>query len=122
MDRTASDDSLSVTLYWQATGSVSRDYTVFVHLSSPEGELVAQHDSPPLLPTSLWIPGGQVIDAHALVLPADLPPDEYQIRLGLYHWPDVERVPVVASSDLIEANSALLLGYVSLSSSQASDG
>jgi hypothetical protein len=122
MDRTASDDSLSVTLYWQATGSVSRDYTVFVHLSSPEGELVAQHDSPPLLPTSLWIPGGQVIDAHVLVLPADLPPDEYQIRLGLYHWPDVERVPVVASSDLIEANSALLLGYVSLSSSQASDG
>lgn len=122
LDRIASDDSLSMTLYWQAADSVPRDCTVFVHLLSPESELITQHDSPPLLPTSLWIPSIQVIDAHTLALPADLPPGEYQIRVGLYHWPDMERVPIVASSDLDEANSTLLLGYISLNNSQAPDG
>jgi hypothetical protein len=118
LDKTASDDTLSVTLYWQAAVSVSGEYTVFVHLSSPEGELVAQHDSPPRLPTSLWIPGTQVIDAHTLVLPADLPLAEYQIRVGLYYWPDLERVPIVASSGLDASNDALLLRAVALGTLQ----
>ena len=110
----ATDNRLSVILYWQATGNIPRDYTVFVHLLSPEGKLVAQHDSPPLLPTSLWVPGIQVTDAHTLALPVDLPPGEYQIRVGLYHWPDMERVPILASSSLDKANNTLLLTEQSL--------
>jgi len=106
---TAPDNSLSVTLYWQALGGVARDYTIFVHLLSPEGELVAQHDSPPLLPTSLWVPGIQVTDAHTLILPLELLSDAYQIRVGLYHWPDLERVSIIASGDLDRTSDTLLL-------------
>jgi hypothetical protein len=105
----ASSNILTTTLYWKATGTVSRDYTVFVHLFSPEGELVAQHDSPPLLPTSLWVSDTTVIDIHTLALPTELSPVDYEIRVGLYHWPDLERVPIVDSGDLDEADNALLL-------------
>jgi hypothetical protein len=118
---TAQDNSLSVTLYWQAVGDIFRDYTGFVHLLSPEGKLVAQHDSPPLLPTSLWVPGIQVIDAHMLLLPTDLPSSIYQIRVGLYHWPDLERVHIITSGCLDAANDVLLLGYISFGDAQTLD-
>jgi hypothetical protein len=118
---TAPNNSFLVTLYWQAASDIPRDYTVFVHFLSPEGELIAQHDSPPLLPTSFWVPGTQVPDAHTLVLPTELLSNAYQIRIGLYHWPDLERVPVVASGCLDAANDVLLVGRISLGDAQTPD-
>ncbi len=113
LDNTA--NNLTVTLYWEATGSVPGDYTVFVHLMSPEGELVAQHDGPPLLPSSLWIPGSRVIDTHTLALAPDLPLADYQIHVGLYHWTDPgERVPIVAPGNAIEMSNTLAIGDISL--------
>ena len=109
----AADNALSITLYWQATGDVSADYTAFVHLVSSTGELVAQHDSPPRLPTSLWLPGVPVVDGHALMLPPDLPPGDYAIRVGLYHWPDLERVPILESACHDASNESPLLAYIS---------
>lgn len=116
LDETVSGDNLLISLYWKATAPLSKDYTVFVHLLSPEGELVAQHDSPPPSPTSSWIPGTQVIDMHRLTLPVE--PTHYEIRVGLYDWPDLERAPIVASGCLDAANDVLLLGHVSFNSSQ----
>ncbi len=110
LERTASENTLLATLYWQATGNVSNDYTVFVHVLSPDGELIAQHDSPPLLPTSLWVAGNPVVDVHPVTLPADLPSTDYEIRVGLYHWPDLERVPIVDANGLDSSNDTLLLG------------
>ena len=110
-------NDVAMTLYWQATGDVLADYTVFVHLLSPEGDLVAQHDSPPLLPTSLWVPGARVVDSHTLALPAALSPGDYQIRVGLYRWPDLKRLAVVASGCLDATNDALLAGYLSFGGS-----
>jgi len=107
------DNVLSITLYWQATGDVAADYTAFVHLVSSAGELVAQHDSPPNLSTSLWLPGVPVADTHTLTLPAELPPGDYEVRLGLYHWPDLERVPVVVPGCRNASDDALLLAYIS---------
>ena len=118
---TAPDNNLSVTLYWQAVSSVPKDYTVFVHVLSPEGELVAQHDSPPLLPTSLWVPGIQVANTHTLMLPTELVSGVYQIRVGLYHWPDLERVSIIASGCLNATNDTLLVGHISFGSAQTLD-
>jgi hypothetical protein len=118
---TAPDSTLSPTFYWQASSDVARDYTVFVHLLSPEGDLVAQHDSPPRLPTSLWVPGIQVRDFRTLILPTPLPSAVYQMRVGLYHWPDMERVPVTASGCLDAANDAVRVGQISFGNGQALD-
>lgn len=117
LDGPADGDNLSLTLYWKATDGVSSDYTVFVHLLSPEGQLIAQHDSPPRLPTTLWIPGTQVIDVHTLSLPTGLPSSYYQIRVGLYDWPDLERFSIVSSDCLDAANNSLLLALISFDSS-----
>lgn len=106
------NNSLSMTLYWRTAKNVSTNYTAFVHFLSPEGELVAQHDSPPLLPTSLWSPGIQVADTHNLALPADLPAKVYQIRVGLYHWPELERLSVLDSGCLDATDDSLLVGHL----------
>ncbi|MFW6116548.1 MAG: hypothetical protein ACOC6F_02370 [bacterium] len=113
---------LEVVLYWKATGDVSRDYTVFVHLLSLEGDLVAQHDSPPRLPTKLWAPGTPVVDAHLLSLPPNSSRVNYEVRVGMYHWPDLERLPVITSNDLDAENDALFLRNISVEQSQAPCG
>jgi hypothetical protein len=106
--RDISQDEMEIVLYWKARDEVARDYTVFVHLVSPDGDLVAQHDSPPALPTTLWVPGTTVIDSHPLSLPLDSAVANYEIRVGMYQWPDLERLPVLESGSLDAANNALL--------------
>jgi hypothetical protein len=118
-DLSNTTDSLTVTLYWEATESIPDDYTVFVHIVSPTGKLVAQQDRPPLLPSSLWVPGERVIDEHTLVLPADLPEADYQVCVGLYHWSNFERVPVVNSGYAEEKDNLVIVGDIHLSSDQA---
>ena len=88
---------LPVTLHWQALAAIPLDYTVFVHLVGPDGQLVAQHDEGPWwevsLPTSTWLPGEKVRDRHLLELPADLPPGPYRLQVGVYYWQTLERLP-----------------------------
>jgi hypothetical protein len=45
------------------------------------------HDGQPAAgarPTTGWVPGEYVTDRHELVIPADLPPGEYVVEVGLY--------------------------------------
>lgn len=118
---TGLDNSLSVTLYWQAEDEIHKDYTVFLHLLSPEGDLFTQRDSQPLLPTSMWVPDIQITDFHNLKLPTELPLNAYQLRIGLYHWPELVRVPIIASGCLDAANDTLLVGQILLDEAQTPD-
>jgi hypothetical protein len=36
-----------------------------------------------------------VLDQHRLTLPNDLPPGEYQLRVGVYYWQTLERLPII---------------------------
>ncbi|MCA9981683.1 MAG: hypothetical protein KDD89_12640, partial [Anaerolineales bacterium] len=89
---------LNLTLTWQALDAISEDYTVFVQLLNPAGELVAQVDAWPLqgtYPTSAWRVGETITDPYQLALPPDLPPGEYQLILGFYRLADFQRLPVL---------------------------
>jgi len=94
-----SGESLSVVLQWQATAAVSRSYTVFVHLVDPNGTMVAQSDAQPTWvvpwPTDRWTTGQPVLDGHRVPLPSDLTAGRYELRVGLYYWETLERLPVV---------------------------
>jgi hypothetical protein len=49
--------------------------------------VVAQGDAPPLggrWPTSLWLPGVELDDAHPIPLASDLLPGTYDLLVGLY--------------------------------------
>jgi hypothetical protein len=78
---------LPVALHWRPTQRVTADYHVFVHLLDADGNRVAQSDGQPALwtrPTSGWSPGQGIEDRHGLSLPADLPPGNYTLIIGLY--------------------------------------
>ena len=102
--------TLRLNLLWRSVAEVNTSYKVFVHVVNASGEIVAQHDSVPAqgaLPTDVWVPGEYVKDLHPIVLPADLAPGTYTLRLGLYDPRSGQRVPV--KSDLPVQDQALLL-------------
>lgn len=110
----ATEQTLVLTLYWQTTHAASKDYTIFVHLISPEGQLVGQHDGPPRRPTQTWGADGREIDPHTLSLPDNLSPGTYKLRVGLYPWPDLERLPVLDAGGLFYEDNALQLTEVTI--------
>jgi 4-amino-4-deoxy-L-arabinose transferase-like glycosyltransferase len=93
-----------VTLYWHVLESPDADYTVFIHVLNDRGELVAQFDSPPgggTAPTSGWRIGETLRDTYPLPLLPDLAEGTYSVRVGLYTWPAVERLPVAVDGSVI---------------------
>jgi len=93
---------LHLDLYWQASTPVAEDYQVFVHLLSEDGQRWAQKDGPPLLgtrPTSSWQPGERLTDRRGLLLPSDMPPGSYHLRVGLYRLSDGSRLLTAEGAD-----------------------
>jgi hypothetical protein len=93
---------LHLTLTWRALASPRDSYTVFIHLIDGAGRPVVVHDYTPLggaCPTYLWfpkwLPGQTLIDPYRLVLPADLPPGDYWLEVGMYGMTSLRRLPVV---------------------------
>jgi hypothetical protein len=89
-------DMLPVGLHWKAEHAIPDNFHVFVHLLDANGNRVAQSDGQPALwtrPTSSWAPGELVEDRHALLLPTELPQDNYTLVAGLYLPESGERLP-----------------------------
>ena len=58
---------LPLTLYWQAGTTTSNLYTVFVHLETLNGHVIAQIDAQPQgggMPTTSWATGQVIPDAY----------------------------------------------------------
>lgn len=89
-------DTLYLTLYWKALQDLDINYQVFVHLLGPEG-LVAQSDkiNPGDFPTRRWPDDKYVRDEHQLQIPADLPPGDYEVAVGLWVQNDGWRLPLL---------------------------
>jgi hypothetical protein len=79
--------------YWKATGPLPQFLTVFVHLLDENGQIVAQHDRQSVLADTLQ-PGDVFMQLHSIDLPADLPPGEYRLTIGLYTGDTGRRLPV----------------------------
>ena len=105
--------TVDLTLRWRASKEViSRpDYTVFVHIVSDDGKLVAQHDDPPAsgyASTSSWRPGQVVYDDHAIAIPNDAATGLHLVQVGLYLPSNGKRVPLVDSSGKPDGDSVTL--------------
>jgi hypothetical protein len=89
--------TITVALWWTAEQVPPLDYSVSVFVLDQAGNLVAQHDGPPLegaSPTSAWQPGVLKFDPHHVVLPATLSPGLYQLGLKVYWYGDRQPLPV----------------------------
>jgi hypothetical protein len=98
-DRLRPGETLDVTLTWQSLRAMTEDYTVFVHLLGPDGQLHGQVDAWPVqgtYPTSTWTPGETVVDHYQVPLDYDAPEGSYQVEIGFYLLATNTRLSVIA--------------------------
>ena len=92
------EETLKLTLFWQAQQPVSASYKVFVHLiNRTTGEILAQSDAIPRdwrYPTNAWEPGEIIRDVITLPL-SGIPSAGYELRVGLYDEQTGQRLLVV---------------------------
>lgn len=87
---------LTATLYWQTSELLLTSFKSFVHITDADGNLVAQSDAVPAnwtRPTTTWLPGEWVADAHTLHLPSS--PDGHgalQVWAGMYDSNTLQRL------------------------------
>ncbi len=90
---------LGLALYWQAQQKTEADYTVFVHVVGPDGQILAQRDAPPdngAYVTSRWAAGEVVADPIRVPLPPDLSDVvPVEVVVGLYRPDTGQRLPVL---------------------------
>jgi len=104
-------DGIHLTLFWQASREMEKDYTVFTHLIDSGGKIWGQKDNPPVdgfYPTSQWEEGDIVRDQYDLVISPDAPPGEYWIEVGVYLAETGERLEVYGEEGLLLENRILL--------------
>ena len=96
----SASEPLVIVFYWHVLTEVDEDYTVFLHLLNEDEDkvdstLVGQGDGPPFdndYPTSYWLPGQILADAHVLSLDGVRPVNAY-LLVGLYRLSDGGRLP-----------------------------
>jgi len=81
---------LRITYTWHYREVAPQTYHFFNHLLRGE-TLVAQVDGPGI-PSWYWRDDDVLVTGFDLPLPASLEPGEYRLRVGVYGWPDLERV------------------------------
>lgn len=108
-DQLSAGDILQITLFWQTDAPVSQRYKLFLHLLNQDGQIAAQDDGEPVggsAPTSSWQPGTTITDNHGLLLPADLPPGEYTLLIGMYDPLDPSaRLPIGTDAGVTDSFS-----------------
>ena len=94
--RAGPGQSLTLTLYWRADTPPDKNYTVFTHLLDSAETVRLNADHAPPKPTQGWVAGEIITDPVTLSIPAELPPSDYQIEVGLYDAanPDYPRLPL----------------------------
>jgi len=88
-------ETVPLTFYWETLASPGQPLNLFIHLVDPAtGTQVAGFDGPPEFPTEFWQPGNTIVDSRALAFPVDLPPGDYELRIGWYNLEDFARLPL----------------------------
>ena len=99
----AAGETIDVHLRWQVVAAPGpAPLHVFAHLGDPAQPPLAQVDGPVMggqYPSWLWAAGEVFEETLSLTLPADLPPGEYPINVGVYDFDSGARLPVVVDGE-----------------------
>jgi len=85
-------------LTWQAQHRLSEDYHASWRLFDAEGREWTRTDTPlagEVYFTQRWQPGRVVVAAHALQLPANMPPGEYELKAWVYSLSEIGRAETI---------------------------
>jgi hypothetical protein len=94
------DGRLEFGSWWGALDGLPADLATFAHLIDASGALAAQHDGLDAAATTLQA-SDVLLQRHVLPLPADLPPGDYMLQLGLYRRGDGQRLRLADGRDAI---------------------
>jgi hypothetical protein len=98
-DTVRQGEDLRLVLYWQAQHPLEKQYSVFAHLDAPPDYTTwagSDNHNPGGIPTSRWALALYTRDEHTISIPADLPPVEYLLQVGLYDKVTGERLPILS--------------------------
>ncbi len=117
VDYTRSDSEVKVFTVWMANTPLREDWTIFLHLYGPNGQLMAQEDGYLIgktLPLRLMQPGLGVQDIRKLPVSKEWPHSLYQIALGIYRSDTGERADVHSEVFMPQSDRALRIATLSL--------
>jgi hypothetical protein len=100
----ARGEKIILALGWRPTESAPppQDYSIYIHLLDPNGNLKAHWDNVPLqgqYPTRYWRPGESLLDYWVLRIPPDTPPGPAVVKIGIYEPVENKRLPVVIDGE-----------------------
>ncbi len=110
-DVTENDNALTLTLWWQAQTTPSRDYKRFVHILASDNAIIAQDDAMPrawTYPTSWWAAGEVVSETITLAVPAG----QYRVGVGWYAGDSGVTLPATDAAGVLWADNRVLLDQV----------
>ncbi|MCO6452509.1 MAG: glycosyltransferase family 39 protein [Caldilineales bacterium] len=102
---------VNLTLYWQPGGATDLRYSSFVHLLAADETIVSQSDHEPANgehPTTSWIAGEIVTDAHTLTRPLADTSASLSLAVGLYDPVTGARLPFV------DENGGVIADHITL--------
>lgn len=90
---------LPVTLFWQASRTMTEEYEVLLHLVDDQRRAWGNGDARPagwVYPTTFWRPGQETIAAQQQlqITPGGLPPGRYWLAISLFNPATGSRLPV----------------------------
>jgi hypothetical protein len=78
--------------------AIAADYRVFVHVKTPDGQILWNDDHDPPVPTSLWQPGQTLHYTRLRFTPVDPPyVGEARVEVGLYRPGEDLRLPLAGA-------------------------
>ncbi len=81
-------ETLPLTLYWQATQSMAKNYLVFVQIIDlKDAHKAGQRDGQPNCgadPTTFWLPGDMIADRYTVPIEPNALSGDYTILVGMY--------------------------------------
>lgn len=108
----ATNEPITLTLYWRALTTMPAEYHTFVHLLDTAGKVVSQNDAAPAnwtRPTTGWLAGEVVADTHTLPPTASRVAGTYRIVVGMYDPQTMTRLELrTAAGERLPDDAAIL--------------
>ncbi|MGB1288984.1 MAG: hypothetical protein ACPG7F_20790, partial [Aggregatilineales bacterium] len=98
------DEDTTLIIEWAGRNNIDHDYTAFVHAYDESGNLVAQRDVSPELPTHYWFYDERFVTYHTLDWGTDdgePRPGTYTLKTGWYHQVTVEAEDGTESTEFV---------------------
>jgi hypothetical protein len=106
-------DTLEIQTIWKVTTLLAPPLSIFVHVTAPDGKIVAQWDGLDVGVASLE-PYDLFIQRHRITLPPNAPIGPYRISIGVYRPDSGARLKATVGQQSIGPIDSIVLGALTL--------